>query len=86
VHHGHVARERCSDPDDTTLRRAEVVDEEALAPSERLSPFMKPPCVDVVICTSPRVMAIAPASTRTLPPGGSVISPNANAGPELMST
>ena len=47
---------------------------------------MKPPCVDVAICTSPRVIAIAPASTRTAPPGGSVISPKANAGPELMST
>ncbi len=55
-------------------------------PSVRLSPFMKPPCVDVAIWTSPRVIAMAPASTRTLPPAGRVISPKANAGPELMST
>jgi hypothetical protein len=41
--------------------------------------------VDVVIATSPRVIAIAPASTRTLLPGARVISPKANAGPELIS-
>src|SRR5215204_2142185 len=54
-------------------------------PSERRSPLRRPPRVDVVIPTSPRVIAIAPASTRTLLPGGSVISPKANAGPELIS-
>ena len=32
-----------------------------------------------------RVMAIPPASTRTAPPGGSVTSPKANAGPALIS-
>ncbi len=55
-------------------------------PSDLFNPFMNPPCVDVEISMSPRVMAMAPASTRTAPPGGRVISPNANAGPELMST
>src|SRR5215204_28521 len=39
-------------------------------PSERRSPLRRPPRVDVVIATSPRVIAIAPASTRTLLPGG----------------
>src|SRR3954447_9277502 len=38
------------------------------------------------MCTSPRVIPIAPASTRTVPPGGSWISPKAKAGPEWMST
>ena len=54
-------------------------------PSERRNPLRKPPRVDVVIATSPRVIAIAPASTRTLLPGASAISPKANAGPELIS-
>ena len=55
-------------------------------PRLRLRPFMKPPCVDVAIWMSPLVIAMAPASTRTAPPAGRVISPKANAGPELMST
>ena len=42
-------------------------------PKLRLRPFMKPPCVDVAMLTSPRVIAIAPASARTLSPAGKVI-------------
>ena len=55
-------------------------------PMDRRMPFMKPPRVDVVISTTPRVMAIAPASTRTEPPAGTAILANANEGPQLIAT
>jgi len=55
-------------------------------PSDLRRPFMNPPRVEVDICMSPRVIAMAPASTRTAPPAGKVISPSANEGPDWMST
>lgn len=51
-------------------------------PRERQRPFRKPPRVDVVMKTSPRIIAIA--STQTDPPAGILISAKANAGPQLI--
>ena len=54
--------------------------------TERFRPPSMPPREAVAISTPPLIAAIAPASTSTDPPGGSVIVPNANAGPDWIST